>query len=71
MAADQVSAEDELCKTDYVRIEGSTSTCSLIDTSNRYCSQKLADAKDVKADLEICGKYIGDLGPSHPLKFQG
>jgi len=54
VAADQVSAEDELCKTDYVRIEGSTSTCSLIDTSNRYCSQKLADAKDVKADLEIC-----------------
>ena len=35
MAADFVSAEDELCLKDFVTIEASTSNCGLIDTSNR------------------------------------
>ena len=35
------------------------STCgNLIDTSNRYCGQALADAKATLDNLEICGKVI-------------
>jgi len=49
------SAEDELCKYDHIVIEASSSTCgNLIDTSNRYCGQALADAKATLDNLEIC-----------------
>jgi hypothetical protein len=57
MAADFIAMEDETCTEDYITIEGSTSTCSLIDTSNRYCGQILADAATVKNSIEICGKF--------------
>ena len=50
---------DELCKEDHIVIEASTSQCgSLIDTSNRYCGQHLADSTMTLANLEICGKFI-------------
>jgi len=49
------AAEDELCKLDHIVIEASTSTCgSLIDTSNRYCGQHLADSAGALDNLEIC-----------------
>jgi len=49
------SAEDELCKEDHIVIEASTSQCgSLVDTSNRYCGQHLADSTMTLANLEIC-----------------
>ena len=36
MVAMQVGNDDELCLTDYLRIEGSSSTCGLGDATNRY-----------------------------------
>ena len=56
MATDFVSMEDDKCVTDYIRIEASTSTCTRqpIDTANRYCGHFLADAQEVKGNLEIC-----------------
>jgi len=54
MVAMQVGNDDELCLTDYLRIEGSSSTCGLGDATNRYCGHKLADTKESKANVDIC-----------------
>jgi len=54
MAADMKALDDELCAADYIRIEGSSSTCGLEDATERYCGQKLADVKEGAANLPIC-----------------
>jgi len=54
MAADQKSNEDELCLADFIRIEGSSSTCGLQDATERYCGHHLVDVKDGKSSVEIC-----------------
>jgi len=48
------SLEEELCLTDYIIIEGSSSDCHLTQNTQRYCGQKLADSQVGKADLAIC-----------------
>ena len=53
--ATKAALEDEFCTADYLTIEGSSSTCSLIDTTNRYCGDLFADAAMAMASLEICG----------------
>ena len=58
MAADMKALDDELCIADYIRIEGSSSTCGLEDATERYCGQKLADVKEGAANLPICGKFL-------------
>ena len=58
MAADMKALDDELCVKDYIRIEGSSSTCGLEDATERYCGQKLADVKEGAANLAICGKFF-------------
>ena len=50
------SLTESHCRNDYIIIEGSSSTCSVTNTVNRYCGEHFSDIDMQAQDLQICGK---------------
>ena len=53
-----MSLTESYCANDFIIIEGSSSTCSLTNTVNRYCGEKFSDVDKQAQDLQICGMFI-------------
>ena len=51
-----MSLTESYCANDFIIIEGSSSTCSLTNTVNRYCGEKFSDVDKQAQDLQICGR---------------
>jgi len=49
-----MSLTESYCANDFIIIEGSSSTCSLTNTVNRYCGEKFSDVDKQAQDLQIC-----------------
>ena len=66
MVAMQVGNDDELCLTDYLRIEGSSSTCGLGDATNRYDFQFFIRIPDssILPLFSYCGHKLADTKES-------